>query len=191
MRTLDAASQEDEDDVQELWAKLIVKAATASDKPSINKVHIEILRLLTPADSALLELLHPSIVGREFKSPNELKSFNEQMHAKAEGKWRQFPEEARAVSVQNLIRLRCITATPRVLNADRVLQEFVGRDRYNRGALVDPKRLRWSSLTSCALSMKRRALSRTTHLPQFLYTTKVGLGWGSSGRSQYLNSTTC
>ena len=44
MRTLDAASQEDEDDVQELWAKLIVKAATASDKPSINKVHIEILR---------------------------------------------------------------------------------------------------------------------------------------------------
>ena len=27
-----------------------------------------------------------------------------------------------------------------MLNADRVLQEFVGRDRYNRGALVDPKR---------------------------------------------------
>lgn len=57
MRTLEAASQEDADEVQELWAKLIVKAATETETPSVNKLHIEILQSLTPADSALLQLL--------------------------------------------------------------------------------------------------------------------------------------
>lgn len=140
IRTLEAASQEDEDEVQELWARLIVKAATASDKPSINKLHVEILRSLAPADASLLQLLYPSIGDRTFHGQEEVKAFNAEMNAKADASWRRFSEDERGVSVQNLIRLRCITAMPRMLNADNLLKQFTDRERRVSGALVDPRR---------------------------------------------------
>lgn len=139
MRTIEAASQEDEDDVQEIWAKLIVKAAE-SDSPKINKLHIEILRSLAPADTVLLELLHPSVVNREFRSGVEVQAFNNEMNAKADAKWRKFSEEDRAVSVQNLFRLRCITSLPRPLVANNVLQQISRRQFRIDGAVVDPRR---------------------------------------------------
>ena len=139
MRTLEAASQEDEDDVQELWARLIVRAAT-SDKPSINKLHIELLRSLTPADTALLELLHPGLADRVFRSTEEIDAFTAEMNAKADARWRKFGEDERGVSVQNLLRLRCIAATPRILDANNVLRLIADRERGWKGALVDPRR---------------------------------------------------
>lgn len=139
MRTIDAASQEDEDDVQELWARLIVRAAT-SESPSINKLHIELLKSLTPADTGLLELLHPGLKDRLFYSTKEVDTFTAEMNAKADARWRVFSEEERGVSVQNLLRLRCITAMPRILNADKVLLRFNDRSRGLYGAIVDPRR---------------------------------------------------
>lgn len=139
MRTIEGASQEDDDDVQELWARLIVKAAE-SDTPKINKLHIEILRSLAPADTALLELLHPSVVNREFALGAEVQAFNDEMNARADAKWRKFSEKDRAVSVQNLTRLRCITSLPRTFNAERVLQQIRSREFQIDGAVVDPKR---------------------------------------------------
>jgi len=139
MRTIEAASQEDEDDVQELWAQLIVKAAE-SDTPKINKLHIEILRSLAPADTALLELLHPSVVKREFRSDAELQAFNNEMNARADAKWRKFSVEDQAVSIQNLFRIRCITLVPRPLIANNVLRQIRMRESRINGALVDPQR---------------------------------------------------
>ena len=140
MRTLEAASQEDEGDVQELWARLIVNAATASGKPSINKLHVEILRALSPADASLLQLLYPAIGERTFHGQEEVKAFNTEMNAKADAVWRRLSEDERGVSVQNLIRLRCITATPRMFNAENLLKQFSDRQRRVNGALVDPRR---------------------------------------------------
>lgn len=139
MRTIEAASQEDEDDVQELWARLIAKAAE-SETPKINKLHIEILRSLAPADTALLELLHPSVVNREFGSGAEVQEFNDEMNARADAKWRKFSDEDRAVSVQNLFRLRCITSLPRPFIANHVLQHIRSREFRIDGAVVDPPR---------------------------------------------------
>ncbi len=139
MRTIESASQEDEDDVQELWARLIVKAAE-SESPKINKLHIEILSSLSPADTALLELLYPSVVYREFKLGSDLEAFNNEMNARADSKWRKFSEEDRAVSVQNLFRLRCIASLPRPFIADRVLQQIRSREFRIDGAVVDPRR---------------------------------------------------
>ncbi|GAA0456575.1 MULTISPECIES: Abi-alpha family protein [Sphingomonas] len=139
MRTLEAASQEDEDDVQELWARLIVKAATA-ERPSINKLHIELLRSLTPADSALLDLLYPRVAERLFHSKEEVNAYTAEANAKADASWRTFSEEERGVSIQNLHRLRCITATPRFFNANGVLTAFYDRDRRIDAALIDPQR---------------------------------------------------
>lgn len=138
MRTLEAASQEDEPDVQELWAGLIVRAAS-SDRPAINKLHIELLRSITPVDASLLEVLYPSIAGMSFASRKEIEEFNEKVSAKAEEKWHKFSEDDRAISIQNLIRLRCITATPRSIDANGLLQLFSDRARGVSGGLVDPR----------------------------------------------------
>ncbi len=139
MRTIEVASQEDDDDVQELWARLIVKAAE-SETPRINKLHIELLRSLSPADTALLELLHPSILGRMFHTGEEVEAFNNEMNAKADAKWRRFSEEDRAVSVQNLLRLRCISSVPRPFIANGVLKNVRSRELRIDGALVDARK---------------------------------------------------
>lgn len=139
MRTIEAASQEDEDDVQELWAQLIVKAADTAT-PKINKLHIEILRALTPADTALLALLYPSIANRQFRLGAEVEAFNNEMNNRADAKWRKFSEEDRAVSVQNLFRLRCITSLPRPFVADHVLKQIRSREIRIDGAVVDQQR---------------------------------------------------
>ena len=151
MRTIEAASQEDDDDVQQLWAQLIVRATTQSERPSINKLHIEILRSLGPADSALLELLYPSITTRVFRTKAEVAEFNTAMDAKAEARWRQFSDDERGVSIQNLIRLRCITATPRMFYADGVLKRFLDRERHISGALIDE--LKFQEMLSRLLSL--------------------------------------
>lgn len=139
MRTIEAASQEDENDVQELWARLIVKAAE-SDCPKINKLHVEILSSLSPADTALLELLYPSVVNRVFNLESEIKEFSEEMNKRADEKWRKFSENDRAISVQNLLRLRCITFLPRPFIVDHVLRQIRSRDLRIDGAVVDPRR---------------------------------------------------
>lgn len=139
MRTIEAASQEDENDVQELWARLIVKAAEA-DCPKINKLHVEILSSLSPADTALLELLYPSVANKIFNSGSEIKEFSDQMNKRADEKWRKFSDTDRAISVQNLLRLRCITFLPRPFIANNVLQQLRSRDLRIDGAVVDPRR---------------------------------------------------
>lgn len=139
MRTIEAASQEDEEDVQTLWAQLIVRAAEAKT-PKINKLHIEILRSLAPADTALLELLYPPILGRQFTLGAEVEAFNKEMSARADGKWRKFSEEDRDVAVQNLFRLRCITSLPRPFIVNNVLQQIRSRDLRINDAVVDPER---------------------------------------------------
>src|SRR5690606_31712192 len=113
---------------------------STSEEPSINKTHIELLRSLTPADSALLDLLHPSVVNRYFASEQEQKEFSKELNARADTGWQRFSENERDVSVQNLIRLRCITAMPRPLMAENVLTPLRNRDLFgsSSGALVDP-----------------------------------------------------
>lgn len=183
MRTIEAASQEDDEDVQQLWAQLIVRATTQSDRPSINKLHIEILRSLGPADSALLELLHPNITAREFHSKIEVAEFNAEMDAKAEGRWRQFSEEERGVSIQNLIRLRCITATPRMFFADGVLRRFSDRERRISGALIDEHK--FQDMLTRLLSLIYQASGAveydTTGPIPLHYRTAWGSGHGAFG----------
>lgn len=141
MRTIDAASQEDEDDVQEMWARLIVKAASEAEEPSVKKLWIEVLKALSPADTALLELLPRGLAGRQFNSAQEIQQFNQEINAKAEGKWRTFSEGERAVSIQNLVRLRCIAPTPQPLNAGNLLKVVRSRELKIDGAVVDPRQM--------------------------------------------------
>lgn len=139
VRTIEAASFEDDDSVQDMWARLIVNGASAA-KPGINKLHIEILRSLSSADSALLELLYPSVAEMTFHSKGEVDEFNDRLNGKAESRWRQFPRDERDVSIQNLIRLRCITATPRAINIDRLLTRIPAGDGRTTAAGIEPRK---------------------------------------------------
>jgi hypothetical protein len=140
MRVLEAASQEDEEAIQDLWARLVLKASIGPNAHHVSKIHIELIRSLTPPDRALLELLYPSVVGKLFASAEEVRSYSDSLNQRANSSWRLFDGEERSVSVQNLTRLRCITATPRLLRADGMLREFYDRERRISGALVDARK---------------------------------------------------
>lgn len=76
---LEAASMEDSDEVQELWANLLASAMDMRSGVSMKKVYIAILKEIGPAEAALLQVLfqfgpdwlqphqaycrHPSIFG--------------------------------------------------------------------------------------------------------------------------------
>jgi hypothetical protein len=146
IRTIDAASMEENDDVQQLWARLIIKAASGEQEQDrrIDKLYIELLKSLSATDAALLELLHEGPQFRTFTSVDEVTKFNESMNRKAEEKWRKFSSDERDVSVQNLSRLRCITFAPQILDANNLMKRMprrIGNLEFSDAAVVDPRRM--------------------------------------------------
>lgn len=182
IRTLEAASLEETEEVQELWARLVVRAATA-ESPRIDKLYIEILSALSPADTALLALLDGAPHQRNFKSREEVEAFNSEQNAAAEATWRRFDPMVRQVSVQNLSRLRCITFTPRLLNAENLLHPVPrARGQLHSGsrALVEPKKF------ESVLSQLLELIFRTSGARDYEHTSPLplhytaGLGFGRS-----------
>jgi hypothetical protein len=54
---IDAASKEDDDDVQELWARLIDNATNPDSKIEINKMHIELINSLNGIEACVLRAI--------------------------------------------------------------------------------------------------------------------------------------
>lgn len=113
-RIMEAASLEDDESVQRLWAGLIVTAMdpSASRKPS--KAHMSILQSIGPAEVALLLLIQK--IDEAFqKTP--LFTFSIAKSAKrdrveiseiARKTWWCIDKDTRESAVENLLRLRCI-----------------------------------------------------------------------------------
>lgn len=107
LRVADAASQEDQPELQLLWARLIANATADPDKVGIQRAFVELLRTMSPAEAALLDLLWA--IQKIATTPiNEREHPVQNAVAMAEAGWRKFPEEVRWVSIQNLLRMRCI-----------------------------------------------------------------------------------
>lgn len=142
-RTIEAASFEDEEEIQELWAGLISNAASPDSTVTIKKVYIEILESLSPAEAALMELIGECENRSRWFNPQELKAFNDEMNMLADLKWRKHDASARRTAIQNLVRVRCIVFRPQPLNIDSMLAEMP-RDMigsgFKRWSLVDPRR---------------------------------------------------
>jgi hypothetical protein len=54
---IDAASKEDDDDVQELWARLIANATNIDAKTEIKKMHIELIKSLNGLEACVLRAI--------------------------------------------------------------------------------------------------------------------------------------
>lgn len=116
LRTIEAASYEEDETVQDFWAKLIANATSPDGDGTIKKVYIEILKSLSAPEAVLLDFLWTCEKRNLFNNREEVEAFNERMNAIAKERWRVFPNEVRQIATQNLERIRCITFRPRPLH---------------------------------------------------------------------------
>jgi hypothetical protein len=139
IRLIEASSAEDEETVQDLWARLIANAIDVDSKTTIKKVYIDLLKSVAPAEAALLDLLWSGeSPPRTIRTSLEARAFNESMNKLAEERWRRFDEEGRKVATQNLVRLRCVTLRPGRINLSGMLKPIEDRQFGTAGfCLVD------------------------------------------------------
>ncbi len=109
VRLIEAASQEDNDEVQALWAELLDKATDPNNSVNVRRVHIDILRSISVAEVAILRFLwlRKNIYDRDPESlPNPaISDFVNKVLKK-------YSAEERALAVQNLRRQQCVRLAP-------------------------------------------------------------------------------
>ncbi len=144
VRVIEAISSEDDEDVQKLWAQLIVNSANPNSDVVIKKFYLDLLKSLAGPEVVLLQLLWECQRRGTFRTPQEVKAFNDEMNAFAERRWRKFPLEVRGAAVQNLMRLRCLTFRPQPLDASNLLAalpiEMQRSAGFSKWAAIDPER---------------------------------------------------
>lgn len=111
---LEAASLEDDDDLQDLWAKLIVNSAIETSGVIINRTFIDILERLSPMEAKILNVVysipyddmhHHGVDTRNL--PESAKAFPE----KSANIERVEPAEEVKLALANLDRLGCISVS--------------------------------------------------------------------------------
>jgi hypothetical protein len=144
LRVAEAASQEDESSVQDLWSRLIANALDPSLGISIRKVYIVILKALSPAEVAFLDLLFACAQTTHFKTRDEVQSFTADMNRLADNAWRRYPREERDVAIQNLMRIRCVTFRPFQINVQNLFARLPNERNpglnFERWAAIDPEK---------------------------------------------------
>jgi hypothetical protein len=135
---------EEEESVQDMWARLMANSVDPQSATKPEKVFIDILKSLSSREVVFFDLLAKiEKEGATFKSVAEIDAFEKRMGALAETKWRQFPAKERAISIQNLVRLRCATFRAQPLDISNLFAQMPseGGRRSPFGhqwAVVDP-----------------------------------------------------
>jgi hypothetical protein len=115
---LDAASQEEDETVQALWARLMANSIDPVAVAKPEKVYIDLLKSISGREAVFLDLVDQiEQKGASFKSREAIDTFEKDMVARAESKWRKFTSDERAISLQNLVRLRCLSVRPSPIDA--------------------------------------------------------------------------
>lgn len=130
VRVIEAASDEEEPEVQELWSRLIANATMPESDVSARKVYVDLLRSLSPSEATFLDLLSKNGQDR-FQTIDELKSFNSRATKEFRERWHKLKYIDREAAIQNLMRLRCIAVRPQPFDANNVLG-LVPHDRSSR-----------------------------------------------------------
>lgn len=140
LKVLEASSMEEDDDVQDIWARLIFNATNQEIGLDIKKVYIEIIQSLSSSEVIFLDFIWECESKAYFKTNKEVDAFNKEMNAAAELKWRAIEYEQRQISIQNLIRLRCLSLRPKPVNMGGVLRQVILDDRRGSSFFsVDPR----------------------------------------------------
>jgi hypothetical protein len=99
-KVIEAASEEEDESVQDLWANLIANASEPGSNISIKKVHIDLLKSISGVEVAVLKL----VAKREG-------------HFSMEGAAKtRYSDEEEGMAIENLIRLRCIAIRTPISN---------------------------------------------------------------------------
>lgn len=174
VRVIEAVSSEDDEDVQRLWAQLIVNSANPNSDVVIKKFYLDLLKSLAGPEVVLLRLLWECQKRGTFRTPQEVKTFNEEMNALAERHWRKFPPEVRGAAVQNLMRLRCLTFRPQPVDASNLLaalpREMQRSAGFSKWSAIDPDRfakLLQQILDLVVAGTGATEYKKTEHIPLF------------------------
>jgi Abortive infection alpha len=97
---IDAASQEDDDDVQELWARLIANATRVDVQNDIKKMHIDLLKSLNGLEACVLIAIFSWNDDGNFTDKATRKKWKAAMR-----RWPALKSEELRVCMQNLQRL--------------------------------------------------------------------------------------
>ena len=108
-RITEAASLEEEDEIQLMWASLIAALHDPAENLDLKKYLIDILKSLEPPDAALIMVLHawngpwhmPSEGTSELSRIEKIRLLNEKY-------WMSYDQDTRSASIKNLFRLGCI-----------------------------------------------------------------------------------
>ena len=143
VRVIEAASDEEEEEVQELWSRLIANATTPDSGVTARKVYVDLLRSLSASEAVFLDLLSRHTRDR-FQTLEELTEFNSKATDEFATRWHTFDQLDREAAIQNLMRLRCIAVRPQPVDANRVLgrvpQERGMRSSFEDWSFVDARK---------------------------------------------------
>lgn len=140
-RAIEAASVEEDTNVQELWAQLIANATDPSQSINIKKAYIDILKSLGSPDAIVLDLFF------DHATSVPIMAFDEKHKADVRAFYRRLKRRAGSISsanvfsaVDNLVRLRIIglvVSYPRVFGemaGDITIHDYVRRLRKQQTA---------------------------------------------------------
>ncbi|MDB5531751.1 MAG: hypothetical protein JWO28_66 [Hyphomicrobiales bacterium] len=115
---LEAASMEDDDYLQDMWAKLLVNAGDARSESDIRRAYVDILESITPLEARILEAIYThdfdfgptadrrvlKVSTHELPSAAEIATYDAPHDAPP-------PADDVALGLENLIRLGCLDRT--------------------------------------------------------------------------------
>lgn len=111
---LQASSLEDDDYLQDLWAKLLVNAANKNSKVELQRAYIDILERLSPLEAKILNIIytipyddmqHRGVITEHL--PGSATAFTE----KADKRNLKEPKEEVVLALANLHRLGCLSVS--------------------------------------------------------------------------------
>ena len=140
---LEAASMEDDDYLQDLWARLLVNAANGSSHVDLQRAHIAVLEQITPLEAVILQKIYSLPYDRTRHDGVEVGNLpGEVAIGKDDGKGDSLPEPPEAVrlALANLARLGCIV----------IQKSWGGGELFKR---VNPTLLGKSFVEACTLEV--------------------------------------
>lgn len=108
-RFFEASSSEGDDEVQDLWAGLLVKATSQDTKSDIKRVHIDLLKSISGLEVRILKFLYMRLEAGDV-AIGILNSGAASEYAERD--LQAVPVRDRAVAIQNLKRQECVRRIP-------------------------------------------------------------------------------
>jgi hypothetical protein len=142
VRILDAASLEDEDEIQNLWAHLTVNAMIENSGVHIRKSYCDLLKSISPIEAMFLNILRESESHLHLTNDVEIAAFEIFLN-KITKEWRSIESPTQETALQNLVRLRCISFRPFNLSQRTIFYQLPHTiSASGKGQLVDGEGLK-------------------------------------------------